>query len=297
MADPWKDSSLNKEEAAIERETVWSPLLPSAPPIPEANAHSFQKLRTDPITEKKSARKGYWRCGMGFCGVLIVVASFVIFVTFSPVDVKTTVETSSGEEANSIIFAAGNTTKLTVYSKSWNAWSCSSWDWELSGTGPLLKLRGHDVQFTVEESAAYTSVSVSCVDYFGHISGKAQMVLHVGVLKSNVVTLHNESEIVICPSSLTDELKVTPNFAGMLSVGTMIYSTACSGMVVEVVDLVDPLVGLIAVSNDTSLENVVAALNIPPTPVPYHPFVVSRARQRASFDGVSPTVGHGFGGQ
>lgn len=220
---------------------------------------------------------------------MIFAVGGALFACFSSVEIDT--------EGNDEIYIPESSVTLSASSDSWNSALCSKWKWETSSEGDQKShLSGEMLTVGVTEETESFSAEATCINIFGKTIGTSDSVsVNIGSYKSNVETAVVAADIAKCPdyhiSSLPDqysspivnEMTLAPTSTLMTSVqlNDVLYSTECDGLLVRVLTIPDPVSGMVEISSNISLQDVIHSFSTPALEVTLYPITISAADNNA----------------
>jgi hypothetical protein len=227
------------------------------------------------VTRKVSSSKKSWcrRYALQMLFGFMVIAGVFVFILVY--DLPLHVASSSGDT----LLTDQNVTHLSAASKSWNSGFCGDWRWSLyNSLGENMESRkGKKFTYRVpsaEEGFAASTASVSCHNIFGTLIGEGSVSWNVMVLQSAVRTDDAyKSLITVCPVFHTNSstavmvVDADSRLINMVA-GDVLVSSNCGGMILNIIANPTALTGLVAVSNEASLEKVFSTLSLPSTQIP-----------------------------
>lgn len=187
------------------------------------------------------------------------------------------VEVSVDYNPKDVLLVSGDTVIVSASSSSWNSWLCSSWEWDVASAAGSL---GHKKQTTFQIAplqpqgygGEFNKVSVDCIGSFiGKSMGSEEIQLYMGYANSLLIQIQNSSDVLHCPTDGDpDTLVLSNSVTQNLQPGDIVGSTLCgSGFLFKVVNAEQQFI------NTTSLEDVFAFVELPPTAIPYTPLTVN----------------------
>lgn len=237
-----------------EEEFIRNSPIPSAPPEQTA------------IRANRNKAYAYACCSVVsllLCAVGVAAAALFLM----PVTI-----TASSSSVNSIV-SEGALINVSMTTSSWNSRLCDSWEWDIGGES----VDGKDAAIFLSsamlaDSTGALTVEGTCSNRFGHVMGSDEIILHTGLMDSNVRTAVDNSSIIKCPNG-TNQLTASTQFIPRK--GDIIYSSLCAGVLANVIAVSPPQDGAMVVTyNESSLEDVFQYLSTPIIPIPYPTFSV-----------------------